>query len=90
MVHEALAELEQAKDYYQRALEIKIDVLDAKHIEVAKSYSHLGLVHKAWGELEHVVFGFPMHRRILYWVNCGREVMFLREGNKKDIVLLPS
>ena len=46
MVQEALGELEQAKDYHQRALEIKINLLGAKHISVAGSYNNLGLVHE--------------------------------------------
>ena len=41
-VHQELGELEQAKDYHQRALEIQINVLGAKHIDVAKSYNNLG------------------------------------------------
>ena len=52
LVYEAMSELEQAKDYYQRALEIKINVLGAKHIDIAGSYNKLGLVHEALGELE--------------------------------------
>ena len=52
VLHEALGELEQAKDYHQRALEIRINVLGAKHINVARSYNNLGVVHKALGQLE--------------------------------------
>ena len=48
-MHQALGELEQAKDYHQRALEIKINVLGAKHIDVAKSYNNLGVVHQELG-----------------------------------------
>ena len=38
--------------YHQRALEIQINVLGAKHIDVAKSYNNLGVVHRALGQLE--------------------------------------
>ena len=48
VVHQALAELEQAKDYHQRALEIRINVLDAKYIDVATSYNNLGWCTKHW------------------------------------------
>ena len=44
MVHKALGELQQAKDYDQRALEIQINVLGSKHISVAGSYNNLGLL----------------------------------------------
>ena len=47
-----MGELGKAKDYHQRALEIKINVLGPNHIDVATSYSNLGLVYKAMGELE--------------------------------------
>ena len=42
----------QAKDYHQRALEIRIKVLGPNHIDVATSYNNLGLVNEAMGELE--------------------------------------
>ena len=47
-----MGELEQAKDYHQRAIEITINVLGPNHIDVATSYNNLGLVYKAMGELE--------------------------------------
>ena len=34
------------------SIEIKINVLGAKHIDVAKSYNNLGVVHQELGELE--------------------------------------
>ena len=52
LVYKAMGELEQAKDYHQRALEIKINVLGPNHIKVATSYNDLGLVYQALGELE--------------------------------------
>ena len=50
--HYQLGEFTKSKDYHQRALEIEINVLGAKHIDVATSYNNLGVVHKALGELE--------------------------------------
>ena len=46
-----MGELEQAKDYHQRSLEIKIKALGPTHISVATSYNNLGLVYEM-GELE--------------------------------------
>ena len=51
-MHQELVELEQAKDYHQRALEIRINMLGGKHIDVATSYNNLGVVHKILGQLE--------------------------------------
>ena len=45
-----MGELEQAKDYHQRALEININVLGPNHTNVATSYKDLGSVYKAMGE----------------------------------------
>ena len=50
--HYNLGKFTKSKDYHQRALEIAINLLGAKHIAVATSYNNLGLVHKALGELE--------------------------------------
>ena len=47
-----MGELEQAKDYLQRAMDIKMKVLGPDHIKVSVSYGNLGLVYKAMGELE--------------------------------------
>ena len=47
-----MGELEQAKDYHQRALEIRINVLGPNHLRVATSYNNLGSVFKAMAELE--------------------------------------
>ena len=52
LVHEAMGELDQAKDYLQQALEIFTNVLGPNHKDVAESYSNLGLVYRALGELE--------------------------------------
>ena len=44
-VHEMLGDLSQAKDYHDRALEIRLKKLGSEHVDVASSYSHLGIVH---------------------------------------------
>ena len=55
-MYDALGELEQAKDYHQRALEIKINTLGEKHIDVAASYNNLGSVYTALGKLEQAQY----------------------------------
>ena len=50
--HYKLGEFTKSKDFHQRALEIGINVLGEKHIDVGGSYNNLGLVHRALGELE--------------------------------------
>ena len=47
-----MGELEQAKDYHEKAMEIYINILGPNHINVATSYGNLGSVYKAMGELE--------------------------------------
>ena len=44
-VHEMQGDLSQAKDYHDRALEIRLKKLGPEHVDVASSYSHLGIVH---------------------------------------------
>ena len=52
LVYQDTGELEQAKDYLQRAMDIQMKVLGPNHIDVATSYNNLGLVYKDTGELE--------------------------------------
>ena len=47
-----MGELKQPRDYLQRAMEIKQNVLCPNHIEVATSCNNLGTVHPAMGELD--------------------------------------
>ena len=51
-----MGELEQAKDYHQRAIEITKTGLGPNHIEVAASYNNLGLVHQEY---------YPCWRRMM-------------------------
>ena len=48
----ALGELQQAKDYHGRALDIRLKNLGPKHVGVAASYSALGTVFCAPGEFQ--------------------------------------
>ena len=43
-VHEELGQLEQAKDYHQRSLEIRLKALCPTYVDVASSFSNLDLV----------------------------------------------
>ena len=50
--HYLLGEYNKSKDYYQRAIQIRMNVLGPNHVDVATSYDNLGLVYQAMGELE--------------------------------------
>ena len=47
-----MAELQQAKDYHKKAMDIYINLLCPNHTYVATSYNNLGLVYKAMAELQ--------------------------------------
>ena len=44
-------DLEKAKDYYERALEIRKEQLGANHVDVAKFYNALGILCNDAGDL---------------------------------------
>ena len=48
----AKGELDQAKDYYERALAIREKQLSPDHVDVAHTYNNLGTVYHAKGELD--------------------------------------
>ena len=50
-VHKKLGDLSQAKDYYDRALAIRLKKLGPDHVDVATSYNSLGIVHDELGDL---------------------------------------
>ena len=52
LVYQNTGELEQAEDYLQQAMNIKINVLGPNNIMVATFYNNLGLVYEDTGELE--------------------------------------
>jgi Tfp pilus assembly protein PilF len=45
-------DLDQAKDYYQRALKILQKQLGPNHVDVAASYNNIGMVCRDKGELD--------------------------------------
>ena len=51
-MYKALGELEQAKDYHKRAIEIRKNALGPNHINVSASYNNLDSVYKATSELK--------------------------------------
>ena len=52
MAYRDLGDLEQAKDYYARALDIDLKKLGPEHVNVATWYNNLGEVHSKLGDLE--------------------------------------
>ena len=51
VVHRQLGDLNQAKDYHDRALAILLKKLGPEDINVAASYNDLGLLHRQLGDL---------------------------------------
>ena len=51
-VHSGLGDLEQAKEYHERALRIYLKMFDPEHLEVAKCYNNLAIVHVELNDLE--------------------------------------
>ena len=52
MIYHQLGDFEQAKGYQQLALDIYLEKLGAKHVNVATSYSNFALIYKDLGDLE--------------------------------------
>ena len=51
-IYKDLGDLEQAKEYQQRALAIALDKLGPEHVDVATSYNNLASILKHLGDLE--------------------------------------
>ena len=51
LIYKHLGDLEQAKEYQQRALKIRLDKLGPEHVDVATSYNNLALKYKDLGDL---------------------------------------
>ena len=51
-VHHALGDLQQAKEYHNRALTIGLKKLGPEDVDVAESYNNLGTVHLVLGDLQ--------------------------------------
>lgn len=49
-----MGDLEQAKEYYERALTVSLEKLGPVHVDVATCYNNLGSVHQELGNLEQV------------------------------------
>ena len=52
MIYNDVGDYEQAKEYQQRALAIRLEKLGPEHVDVAMSYNNLALIYKGLGELE--------------------------------------
>ena len=51
-LHDHLGDHEQAKEYYERALSIKLKKLGPDHLDVALTYHNMGLLHHHLGDHE--------------------------------------
>ena len=51
-IYEKLGDFEQAMEYQQRALDIKLEKLGPEHVDVARSYNNLALIYKDLGDFE--------------------------------------
>ena len=51
-IYQALCDLEQAKEYKQRALEMQLEKLGPEHVNVATSYHHFASIYHALDDLE--------------------------------------
>ena len=49
-LHNDFGDHQQAKEYYERALSIKLNKLGPDHVDVARTYHNMGNLHKALGE----------------------------------------
>ena len=45
MIHKAISDHHQAKEYYERALSIQLNKLGPDHVDVAKTYHNMGNLH---------------------------------------------
>ena len=52
LIYKHLGDLEQGKEYQQRALKIKLDKLGPEHVDVATSYNILASIYQDLGDLE--------------------------------------
>ena len=55
LVYSKKGDLDQALDYYQRALEIKEKQLGPNHVDVAVSYNNIGEVYSKKGDLDQAM-----------------------------------
>ena len=51
-VHQDLGDLQQAKQYHEKALNIRTEQLGSNHVDLATSYKNLGNVHQDLEDLQ--------------------------------------
>ena len=51
-VHDELGDLEKAKGYLHRALDIRLKNYRINHLKLTTTYNHMGNVHKKLGDLK--------------------------------------
>ena len=52
LIYQDIGDLEQAKEYQQRALNIRLDKLGPEHVDVATNYNNLADIYQDLGDLE--------------------------------------
>ena len=50
ILHKDLGNHQQAKEYYERALSIRLKKLGPDHVDVARTYHNMGILHKNLGD----------------------------------------
>ena len=51
-IYKHLGDLEEAKEYHQRVLKIRLDKLGPEHVDVATRYNNLAVIYKDLGDLK--------------------------------------
>ena len=51
-MHYELGDLQQAKEFHDRAFSIRLKQLGPKHVDVAESYNNLRALHRDLGDLQ--------------------------------------
>ena len=52
LIYQDLGDLEQAKEYQQRALKIRLDKIGPEKVDVATNYKNVALIYQDLGDLE--------------------------------------
>ena len=52
LIYQHLGDLEQAREYQQRSLAIRLEKLGPEHVDVARSYNNLASIYKDLGDFK--------------------------------------
>ena len=73
-LYQDLGDLEEAKEYQQRALKITLDKLGPEHVDVATSYINLALIYQDLGDLDNKIWPYKksvMHEQSYSFANIN-------------------